>query len=97
MDEIYSKAIQVNVHLGEGDEKIDEACKAVKRLAAACMTVLEAERIGVGEEITRNEYNKVAKEVLRKFSIPDLLEGMVNRMGSPFESSMLLWRTHIQL
>lgn len=49
MDEIYSKAIQVNVHLGEGDEKIDEACKAVKRLAAACMTVLEAERIGVGK------------------------------------------------
>jgi hypothetical protein len=88
MDEIYSKAIQVNVHLGEGDEKTDEACKAVKRLAAACMAVLEAERTGVGKETTRRDYDEVADEVLGKFSTPDLLQGIVNCMRMTFENTM---------
>lgn len=74
MDEIYSKAIQVNVYLSEGNEKTDEACKAVKRLATACRAALEAKRTGVEEETTRRKYDKVAKKVLSKFSTLDLLK-----------------------
>jgi hypothetical protein len=66
MDEIYSKATQVNVHLGEGDEKIDEACKAVERLAAACLAAIIAKVTGVKEEAKLREYDEVAQEVLRK-------------------------------
>jgi hypothetical protein len=69
MDEIYSKATQVNVHLGEGDKRTDEACKAVKRLAAACTAALAAEGTRV-EEKRRRWYDYVAEEVLRKFSTP---------------------------
>ena len=72
-DEIYNKAIQVNVHLGEGDERTEVAAKAVNKLGAASLAVLGARRIGVGEERMRRQYEKVADEVLRKLSTPDLI------------------------
>ena len=55
MDEIYNKAIQVNVHLGEGDERTEVAAKAVNKLGAASLAVLGARRIGVGEERMRRQ------------------------------------------
>ncbi|RYN45515.1 hypothetical protein AA0114_g8965 [Alternaria tenuissima] len=65
MDEIYNKAIQVNVHLGEGDERTEVAAKAVNKLGAASLAVLAARKIGVGEETMRRQYEEVADEVLQ--------------------------------
>ncbi|KAJ8109003.1 hypothetical protein OPT61_g7776 [Boeremia exigua] len=65
MDEIYSKAIQVNVHLGSGDEKTEAAIEAVRSLAVASSLALEAKRLGVGEERTRRKYDKIVDEVLQ--------------------------------
>jgi hypothetical protein len=64
MDEIYGKATQVNVHLGSGDGKSDEAIRAVKSLAIAFSSVIMAKRSGVGQEAARQGYEQVADEVL---------------------------------
>ena len=83
MDEIYNKAIQVNVHLGEGDERTEVAAKAVNKLGAASLAVLAARKIGVGEERMRRQYEKVADEVLRKLSTPDLIGRTADCMSYP--------------
>jgi hypothetical protein len=82
MDEIYNKAIQVNVHLGEGDERTEVVAKAVNKLGAASLAVLAARKIGVGEE-TMRQYEKVADEVLRKLSTPDLIGRTADCMSYP--------------
>jgi hypothetical protein len=64
MDEIYSRAIQVNVFLGMGDANTDVAVKAVKRLAYAYVLALLAKKSGVGVEMTRRKYEEIADEVL---------------------------------
>jgi hypothetical protein len=69
MDEIYSKATQVNVHLGSGDEKSDVAIKAVKRLVVAYLPAKMAKMSGVGQEVTRRRYDEVADEVLGELSV----------------------------
>jgi hypothetical protein len=69
MDEIYSKAVQVSVHLGPGDEKSDVACKAVKRLAYAYLPAKLAQKSGIGVEMTREKYEAVADEVLGKLFV----------------------------
>ena len=83
MDEIYNKAIQVNVHLGEGDERTEVAAKAVNKLGAASLAVLGARKIGVGEETMRRQYEKVVDEVLRKLSTPDLIGRTADCMSYP--------------
>lgn len=85
MDEIYSKAVQVNVHLGEGDERTDVAVEAVNRLATASVNATVAKKIGEWHEIMGieymevatmvREYEEIAEEVMRKLMAPDLLEG----------------------
>jgi hypothetical protein len=69
MDKIYSKAVQVSVHLGPGDEKSDVACKAVKKLAYAYLPALLAKKSGIGAEMTRLKYEEVADEVLGKLTV----------------------------
>jgi hypothetical protein len=64
MDEIYSKAVQVNVHLGPGDEKSDVAIEAVNMLIPAYLSAKVAKNAGVGQEATRRRYEEVADEVL---------------------------------
>jgi hypothetical protein len=64
MDEIYSRAIQVNVFLGTGDANTDVAVKAMKRLAYAYVPALLAKNSGVGVETTRRKYEEIADEVL---------------------------------
>jgi hypothetical protein len=76
MDEIYSRAMQVNVHLGEGDEGTGASIESVKRVAAASITAMQAKKVRVGKGIMSKKYDKVAEELLRKLSIPDLLEEM---------------------
>jgi hypothetical protein len=66
MDEIYMKATQVNVHLSPGDEKSDTAVKAVKMLAPAYVAAKIAQKTGVGQEVTRRKYDRIADEVLGK-------------------------------
>jgi ADP-dependent phosphofructokinase/glucokinase len=90
MDEIYSKAVQVNVHLGEGDERTDVAVEAVNRLANASVNATVAKRIGkwyetMGIEYVElatmvREYEEIAEEVMRKLSAPDLLKGTEKRV-----------------
>jgi ADP-dependent phosphofructokinase/glucokinase len=90
MDEIYSKAVQVNVHLGEGDERTDVAVEAVERLANASVNATVAKRIGkwyetMGIEYMElatmvREYEEIAEEVMRKLLAPDLLEGTEKRV-----------------
>jgi hypothetical protein len=72
MDEIYSKATQVNVHLGSGDVKSDIAIEAVKRLFFAYLPALYAKNIGFGQEMTRRRYEEVADEVTGESSVCDL-------------------------
>jgi hypothetical protein len=88
MDAIFNNAMQVNVHLGEGDRKTDEACNAVKKLATACRAALEAKRTGVEEETTRRKYYKVAEEVISKLCPSDLFRGTVNRMSLSFANTL---------
>jgi len=83
MDEIYNKAIQVNVHLGEGDKRTEVAAKAVNKLGAASLAVFGARKIGVGEETMRRQYEKVADEVLGKLSKPDLIGRTADCMSYP--------------
>ncbi|KAK5685811.1 hypothetical protein LTS10_001924 [Elasticomyces elasticus] len=64
MDEIYSKAIQVNVHLGSGDEKSEVAIAAVKRLMIAYVPALLAKKTGIGQEPTRRRYEAAAADAL---------------------------------
>jgi hypothetical protein len=66
MDEIYSKATQVNVHLGPGDEKSDVAIDAVKRLCLAYLPAKMAQKSGIGQKMTRQRYEKIADEVMSK-------------------------------
>jgi hypothetical protein len=90
MDEIYSKAVQVNVHLGEGDGRTDVAVEAVNRLATASVNATVAKRIGEWHEIMGieymelatmvREYEEIAEEVMRKLLAPDLLEGTEKRV-----------------
>jgi hypothetical protein len=72
MDEIYSKATQVNVHLGPGDAKSDVAIDAVKRLCAAYLPAKLAQQSGIGQEMTRQRYERVADEVMSRSSVPSL-------------------------
>ncbi|KAK4960535.1 hypothetical protein LTR10_003431 [Elasticomyces elasticus] len=64
MDEIYSKARQVNVHLGFGDEKSDVAIATVNRLATAYLPALVAKNSGIGQELTRRRYEEAAADAL---------------------------------
>ncbi|KAK4888176.1 hypothetical protein LTR27_012905 [Elasticomyces elasticus] len=64
MDEIYSKATQVNVHLGPGDKRSDVAIAAVKRLATAYLPALVAKKSGIGQEWTRRRYEEAAADAL---------------------------------
>jgi hypothetical protein len=73
MDEIYSKATQVNVHLGPGDEKSDVAIQAVKKLALAYISAMMADRSGVGRQATRRKYEEIADEVLGESLIWEFL------------------------
>ena len=64
MDEIYSKAIQVNAWLGSGDESTEVAVQGVQRLAAAARLALQAKEPGMEQEALRMQCQKVAQEVL---------------------------------
>jgi hypothetical protein len=75
MDEIYNEAIQVNVHLGSGDERTEVAIEAVKTLGIASLLALQEKELRATEWTMRNEYEKVAEEVLRKSCYPYLLGG----------------------
>jgi hypothetical protein len=92
MDVIYNKAMQVNVHLGEGDERTEVAIKAVNRLLAASVAALGAKRLGIGEETMRNKYEKVAEEVLRKSFAPSLLEGIEKRISTSVRKTSVIPR-----
>ena len=69
MDEIYTKATQVNVHLGPGDDKSDVAVAMVKRLAFAYLPALLAKKSGIGQEATRRRYEEVADDALGKSNV----------------------------
>lgn len=73
MDEIYSKATQVNVHLGPGDEKSDVAIQAVNKLALAYLSAKTADRSGVGRQATRRKYEEIADEVLGESVVYEFL------------------------
>jgi hypothetical protein len=90
MDVIYNKAMQVNVHLGEGDERTEVAIKAVNRLLAASIAALGAKRLGIGEETMRNKYEKVAEEVLRKSFAPSLLERIEKRISTSVRKTSVI-------
>ena len=63
MDQIYRNAIQVNVHLGDGDSASDVACEAIKSLARY---YLGAKLPGPQQEFFRRKYESLADDVLGK-------------------------------
>jgi hypothetical protein len=70
MGEIYSKAGQVNVFLGLGDEKSDIAVQAVKDLFAALVPAMMAKLNGSTDRTAADHYDYIADDVTSKCSIP---------------------------
>ena len=63
MDQIYRSAIQVNVHLGDGDAASDVACQTLKNLAQAYLGIKTP---GPQQEASRAEYERLADDALGK-------------------------------
>lgn len=61
MGDIYRKAIQVNVHLSDGDAASDVACVAIKKLATYAISALAP---GPQREYFRKKYESLADDVL---------------------------------
>ncbi|KXX74488.1 Heterokaryon incompatibility protein 6, OR allele [Madurella mycetomatis] len=61
MGDIYQKAIQVNVHLSDGDTASDVACVALKKLATYSIGALAP---GPQQEFFRRKYDRLADDVL---------------------------------
>lgn len=66
MDLIYRNAVQVDVHLGEGDAASDTACEAIKRLFAYFTGAIVP---GPQQNFCRKRYESVADDVLGKYSL----------------------------
>ncbi|KAL6702526.1 hypothetical protein ACN47E_001590 [Coniothyrium glycines] len=64
MDEIYRSAMQVNVHLGRGDEKTDLAVASIKNLANSYLAAKLAQKSGILVEKTKRKYEAAADEAL---------------------------------
>ncbi|KAH7127514.1 heterokaryon incompatibility protein-domain-containing protein [Dactylonectria macrodidyma] len=62
MDEIYRHAVQVNVHLGNGDQASDVACEALKSLAQAYLAAKMAPPHQ--REALQRKYDELADDVL---------------------------------
>ncbi|KAH6970949.1 heterokaryon incompatibility protein-domain-containing protein [Ilyonectria sp. MPI-CAGE-AT-0026] len=63
MDEIYRHAVQVNVHLGDGDKASDVACEALKSLSTAYVAAKMAPP--PLQERCQKEYDRLADDALR--------------------------------
>lgn len=62
MDRIYRHAIQVNVHLGDGDAASDAACESLTKLSLA----MTAASIGGPHGTLRGKYDRLVEDVLGK-------------------------------
>ncbi|KAF7548499.1 hypothetical protein G7Z17_g7002 [Cylindrodendrum hubeiense] len=63
MDEIYMHAVQVNVHLGDGDSASDVACESLKSLAHAFLVTKSARP--QERDASQRKYDQLADDVLR--------------------------------
>ena len=95
MDEIYRNAVQVNVHLGDGDDASDVACQALKSLSQAYLT---AKTPGPQQEAGRIEYERLADDTLGKcpviLPIPSLKEVQKQPQNTLMENCMVYFVYH---
>ena len=66
MDLIYRNAVQVDVHLGEGDAASDTACQAIKKLFTYFTGAIVP---GPQQNFCRKRYESVADDVLGKYKV----------------------------
>ena len=66
MDLIYRNAVQVDVHLGEGDAASDTACQAIKKLFTYFTGAIVP---GPQQNFCRKRYESVADDVLGRCSL----------------------------
>jgi len=84
MDRIYRSAIQVNVHLGEGDPAAEVAVVALKSLGTYCTGAMLP---GPQQSFFRRKYESLADDVLSKKAFTGCCGNNLPPLTQPFSNN----------
>jgi len=89
MDSIYRNAVQVDVHLGEGDAASDTACEAIKKLFAYFTGAIVP---GPQQHFFRKRYENLADDVLGECSFQFLRCSQCLRRLHSDDTGIPIWQ-----